>query len=189
MKTAHLHVFLIPLLAGLASEVYAADLTKIDRSISKEPAYKTQAPKYCLLVFGPEARSRIWLVLDGETLYVDRKGNGDLTGPGKSTKPLATDSDIVTFQPITFFGPDGKSEEKLNFTMFGWRDYRAGKNTPQVNPYVEVSWRGRTFGAWGDESGPAVWGAKPQEAPVLHIDGPLQMGFETAAKYALEAKG
>jgi hypothetical protein len=38
---------------------------------------------YCLLVFGPEAKTRVWLVVDGDTLYVDRNGNGDLTGAGK----------------------------------------------------------------------------------------------------------
>src|SRR4029077_17075723 len=55
------------------------DLSKIDRRIAKEPVYQTKTPKYCLLVFGPEAKHRIWLVLDGDTLYVDRNGNGDLT--------------------------------------------------------------------------------------------------------------
>src|SRR5262245_65651509 len=50
----------------------ATDLTKIDRTIAKEPAYKSK-PKYCLLVFGPEAKMRVWLVLDGDVLYVDRK--------------------------------------------------------------------------------------------------------------------
>src|SRR5712692_3344625 len=60
----------------------AADLTKIDRKIAKEPAYQSQ-PKYCLLVFGPEAKTRVWIVLDGDTLYVDRNGNGDLTEEGE----------------------------------------------------------------------------------------------------------
>src|SRR5262245_7872130 len=61
--------------------VYAADLSKIDRKIGKEPAYESQSkPKYCLVVFGPEAKTRVWLVLDGDVLYVDRNGDGDLTG-------------------------------------------------------------------------------------------------------------
>ena len=55
-----------------------ADLTKVDRTIAKEPTYKTK-PKYGLVVFGPEAKTRVWLVLDGDVLYVDRNGNGDLT--------------------------------------------------------------------------------------------------------------
>ena len=49
----------------------AADLTKIDRTIAKEPAYKSK-PKYCLLVFGPEAKTRAWLVVDGDLVFIDR---------------------------------------------------------------------------------------------------------------------
>jgi hypothetical protein len=60
----------------------AADLSKIDRTIKKEPAYKGK-PRYCLLVFGHKATHRVWLVLDGDTLYVDRNGDGDLTEAGE----------------------------------------------------------------------------------------------------------
>ncbi len=48
----------------LGSPTSASDLNKIERSILKEPVYKAK-PRYCLLVFGPEARARVWLVLDG----------------------------------------------------------------------------------------------------------------------------
>ncbi len=67
-------------LSGGAAEVL--DLTRVDRSLPREPAYKA-TPGYCLLVFGPKARQRVWLVLDGDTLYVDRNGNGDLTEKGE----------------------------------------------------------------------------------------------------------
>jgi len=60
----------------------AVDLTMIDRSIAKEPAYKSK-PKYCLLVFGQEAKHRVWVVLDGDVVYIDRNGNGDLTEEGE----------------------------------------------------------------------------------------------------------
>jgi hypothetical protein len=70
------------LVGSTAVTACGADLTKIDRTIAKEPAYKPK-PKYCLLVFGPEAKTRVWLVLDGDTLYVDRNGNGDLTEKGE----------------------------------------------------------------------------------------------------------
>ena len=33
----------------------------------------------------PEAQTRVWIVQDGDTLYVDRNGNGDLTEPGEVT--------------------------------------------------------------------------------------------------------
>src|SRR5437588_1748457 len=64
----------------------ATDLKKLNRGIVKEPAYVTKQPKYCLLVFGPQATTRVWLVADGDFLYVDRNGNGDLTEPGERVR-------------------------------------------------------------------------------------------------------
>src|SRR6266850_569590 len=60
----------------------AADLTQIGRTLKHEPVYQGK-PKYCLLALGPEATTRVWLVLDDDNLYVDRNGNGDLTEPGE----------------------------------------------------------------------------------------------------------
>src|SRR5262249_48598669 len=45
-----------------------------------------------LLVFGPEAKTRVWLVLDGETLYVDKNGNGDLTEAGERIEARKVES-------------------------------------------------------------------------------------------------
>ncbi|OAI54443.1 hypothetical protein AYO44_14975 [Planctomycetaceae bacterium SCGC AG-212-F19] len=69
------------LLLAASQEASGVDLTKIDRTIVKEPAYQAK-PIYCLLVFGPEAKSRAWVVIDGDALYVDRNCNGDLTEEG-----------------------------------------------------------------------------------------------------------
>ena len=81
--------FLVLFIAGAASE--AADLSTISRAIRKEPAYRTGKPKYCLLVFGSEAKARVWLVQDGDTLYVDRNGNGDLTEEGEKVSSRKSD--------------------------------------------------------------------------------------------------
>src|SRR5262249_33364712 len=75
MRTCLVMLAAAAILSG-ASFADAADLTKVDRSIAKEPTYQTTTPRYCLLVFGPEAKSRVWLVQDGDVLYVDRNGNG-----------------------------------------------------------------------------------------------------------------
>jgi hypothetical protein len=72
-------------LLALSTPAAAADLNKVERTVAKEPAYKGK-PKYCLLVFGPEAKTRVWLVLDDEVLYVDKNGNGDLTEEGERVK-------------------------------------------------------------------------------------------------------
>src|SRR5262249_27485138 len=89
---------LLPLvgLLFLAAPARAVDYDKIDRKLVKEPAYTQQAPatvllrairgvpqdrpKYALLLFGREAKVRVWVVLHGDGLYLDRNGDGDLTG-------------------------------------------------------------------------------------------------------------
>jgi hypothetical protein len=172
----------------LATACPAADLAKVPRAIGKEPAYATKAPRYLLLAFGPNAADRVWVVLDGDTLYVDRNGNGDLTEKDESTGPESTNTDPCSFNKITLRRPDGK-EEELSFALFGWFDYKAGKVGDRFSPSISVWWDGRWFGSWGDETGPCVWGQKPADAPVLHVGGPLQMGFEVPAASAVERKG
>jgi hypothetical protein len=81
MKTSRV-LLVIAALGACVLPAAAIDYSKIDRTLAREPAYKS-APQYCLLVFGPEAKFRVWLVLDGGVLYVDRNGNGDLTEEGK----------------------------------------------------------------------------------------------------------
>jgi len=88
--------------AAFSFPASAADLTRIDRTIVKEPAY-TSSPKYCLLVFGADVKTRVWLVHDGDTLYVDRNGNGDLTETGekvtaKKNKYVAADEGVYDFE-------------------------------------------------------------------------------------------
>ncbi len=78
--------FTLLLAAGWLSLGLATPDARAD--IVKEPAYQTKAPKYGLLRFGPKGEDRVWLVLDGDTLYVDRNGNGDLTEPAKKIAPV-----------------------------------------------------------------------------------------------------
>src|ERR1044072_7148841 len=77
----------------------AVDLRTIDRTILKEPAYRTAQPRHCLAVFGPKAEARVWMVLDGDTLFVDRNGNRDLTEAGEKVKcdPNLKGKDEVQF--------------------------------------------------------------------------------------------
>src|SRR5262249_61926022 len=56
--------------ADLPPLVALPELSNVDRRVI-EPAGLVK-PRYCLLVFGPEARTRGWLVEDGGTLSVDR---------------------------------------------------------------------------------------------------------------------
>src|SRR5262245_61447423 len=67
------------------------DLARVDRAITKDPAYVARDPLYGLALFGPNAEKRVWLVLDKskpdspayDVLHIDRDADGDLTGPGE----------------------------------------------------------------------------------------------------------
>jgi hypothetical protein len=99
---------LLPALLFLTVPARAVDLEKIDRTIAREPAYQG-TPHYCLLVFGAEAKTRIWLVRDGTTLYVASNGTGDLTdkklalrrSPEQSGKRQCSIGDIVEADGLT----------------------------------------------------------------------------------------
>jgi hypothetical protein len=210
-------------LAILFGPLPAADLAKIERTILKEPAYQTKAPRYCLLVFGPDAGTRVWLVLDGDTLYVDRNGNGDLTD--KNEKVAL---------------PQFDKRDEPNGFMLGQRQIQAGTITAgpkdhlelmllqyKINPaYKPKSNReadmiklygsasdGLVTGvmttsdlkalkkfsgaaadtkeatsesvmqiAGADPSGVMQFAARPQDAPIVHFKGPLQIALQAMQK-------
>ena len=159
-----------------AAAVNAADLAKIDRTIAREPKYESKTPRYSLLVFGPEAKERVWLVLDGESLFVDRNANGDLTEDGERLGVKTPNQDPAQFEP-TELTLNGK-QHKFMFHLFGWFEYRKGK-PGRLQPSVDVWWNDeQRFGAWGDEESPLKFSDTPRTAPIVHIGGPLQMGFE-----------
>src|SRR5262249_47121195 len=109
-------IFLAAAMLLLAPLAQAADLARIERKIAKEPAYQTKSPKYCLLVFGLDAKTRVWLVQDGDTLYVDRNGNGDLTEEGKRFKVKQSADSYRSFEvgDITI---DGLTHTGLSVTQ------------------------------------------------------------------------
>jgi hypothetical protein len=133
-----------------------ADLTKIDRTIRKEPAYQSGSPKYCLLVFGAEAKSRVWLVLDGKDLYVDRNGNGDLTEPDERVPYSETE-----FQAGDLMETGGKT--KHTNLVVKWP-------APLL---VSVLLEGKYRQQAGDEQESLRFADRPQDAPVIHFGGPL----------------
>ncbi len=190
-----------PLLAALtciflcAVPLSAADLTQIDRKIAKEPAYKSK-PKYCLLVFGPEAKKRVWLALDGDTLYVDRNGNGDLTEEGAkvtATKREGSDEDSYTFQAgdvreggllhkelsltVTSLSPLAEQDELAKALVS--KDAKA--RAYHLSVYVEMpGWKGvggrvQQHVSFVDVNGVLQFAGRPQDAPVVWFGGPWQV--------------
>jgi hypothetical protein len=158
-----LPTFLVPALAVLSLWPTSPNyLSHVERRLNKEPAYQTRAPRYCLLVFGPEAKTRIWLVLDGNKLYVDRNGNGDLTEPGKvlafpETGGWVTIGDIVE--------TDGRARHTaLKVRRFG-DGYRM---------MLLTGGKRRTYVGY-DEFDRLRFAERAADAPIVHIDGPLTM--------------
>lgn len=139
----------------------AADLSKVDRTIKKEPAYQGK-PKYCLLAFGPEAKTKIWVVLDGTDVYVDRNGNGDLTDPGERFP-----NDGKDFKEFEVTDVDGKGRYKV--TSLGvHRIGKEGRVFLMAN--VEVVGKYRQY----CDLTPVD---KLRQAPVAHFGGPLRPGL------------
>jgi hypothetical protein len=188
-----------------AAALPAADLAKIPRTIAKEPAYATKAPQYLLLVFGPDASERVWVVLDGDTLYVDRNGNGDLTDSGEAVackKRPGSDSDEdgrgfevgeLTVGGRTHKGlvvgtmPLAKVVDDVRNRPHARQLLRADPKTQVVMVSLELR-HPKLKGAGIDgrvpvQVGPVdldgflVFAARPQDAPLIHPDGPLQVTF------------
>ena len=180
------------------SQGTAADLSKVDRAIAKEPNYAGK-PEYCLIVFGNDARDRVWLVRDGETLYADKNADGDLTGPNE--KVVAEKSyNYLEFHIGTV--RLGKCEHQ-NLKVRAFKivtDVARGNVHPlsraalkmnkdacemRVDGDLEVpGLKGGGPGgrlsvvAISDPKGPLLFADSPAKAPVLHFGGPLQLRGE-----------
>lgn len=168
MKRLHSLIALM-LLLGVAHAAGAADLAKIERAVGKEPAYRGK-PKYGLLVFGPEAKTRVWVVIDGDRLYVDRNGNGDLTEAGECLHSSETHD----------WGPAGV-----------WQIFRADKLAADPKTasdlYAEVKGAFCFFSsgnhyAGGQHQDKIELADHPKDAPVVHFNGPMSMGASGLVK-------
>lgn len=153
---------------GVAS---AIDYDKVARPLVKEPAYKTTKPAYGLLLFGPDAKLAVWVVLDGETIYLDRNGNGDLTDDGEK---FAKEADC---KDIELTDPDGKTRYIVNsiqsdHTLYApaARRERAAKAIPP-EMMIRVSVKGPVeYQQYCDIQ---QLRGDPKKAMLAHFHGPL----------------
>ncbi|SRR5579883_25789 len=161
--------------------------TRTESRLVKQPAYQSKEPRYCLLVLGPEAAKRIWLVLDGNTLFADLNGNGDITEPDEQVKADSYNDPGGHFR-VDFPAAKGWPKHRLEVFLQESSLFGQEKDGPFTVSLI-LSWtRYRVFGAWGDETGPLVFARSPQDAPVIHMDGRLQMGFECHLPLIKKAK-
>jgi hypothetical protein len=174
------------------------DLTKVEHRLAKEPIYQGK-PGYLLLVFGPEARDKAWLVLDGEMIYVDRQGTGDLTAPECKVKGEADTYYERIFKAGDFkiggmrYGDlqvlvtsvkRGIGEAHREMPMFrkflaeqpDGKLYTVAIDVPLEKPFADlrdgspIASR-RHFASEYDASGILQFAAKPQDASIIHFGG------------------
>lgn len=182
----------------LAPPAPAADLAKIERKIAREPAYQSKSPKYCLLVFGPDARTRVWLVQDGDTLYVDRNGSGDLTEDGKRVKIKQQGDSYRSFEAGDLraggLTHTGLSVTQMKATPEGVGDAREFARIKKATPEGWMWWvritaerpaddkrplpRKISYVINGDGLGMLVFADRPQDAPIVHLNGPFSLGLQ-----------
>jgi hypothetical protein len=169
-----------------------------------EPVYHTKTPTYCLLAFGPTAKDHVWLVRDGDLLYVDRNGNGNLTEAGKKVaaekKPDSNPEDVgyqfdvgelsvnglvhkglsVSFVPLKRYG-EGSLGKRAEVKAALMREPKA----TAVSIGLDVSLPGIKAGGLGGRvqfyAGPIDLDAilqfadAPDQAPVIRFNEPLQI--------------
>jgi hypothetical protein len=203
-------VMVLALLLSLPqSPARAAELGSVPRTIASEPAYRTGAPRYCLLVFGPEAATRVWLVQDGERLFVDRNGNGDLTEAGEEVAAgEGSDPDDGVYQ----FKADSIEDrgqlhkdltvELVRLDHLARSDPEIGAllaRDPQRRFYIiglDVDLPGRAGAGVGgrvrhlvlcrDAHGVLSFSSTPAEAPIVHFGGPWEITLYEPARLTLD---
>jgi RNA polymerase sigma factor (sigma-70 family) len=152
-----------------ADAARALERIKAEYRLKKEPAY--QGPvQYCLLLLGRNAQTRVWLASDGKTMYVDRNGDGDLTQPGEAV-PFKPDEDggFASLTADRFPGGAGGPHTRLHIAVrqHDWETNKGGYWC--VRAWVEGRYPMYAFAH--------KFAQKPDEAPVIHLGGPLRLGL------------
>jgi hypothetical protein len=180
----------------------AHDLGTIGRAIWKEPVYRSEEPRYGLLVLGPKADTCIWVVLDlaydplreepgvKDSLYVDVNGDGDLTDPRERIPVTVITKKSSELGLPTRIGSLVLEDHDMHVPRFHVGDVKGhdGK-TVYAEMVVDVGWY--IFGrkdrkvtvsvdvpGYGRQSvgGEQLWFAdRPVKAPVIWFDGPLTL--------------
>jgi hypothetical protein len=129
------------------------------------------------VVFGPEARTRVWLVRDGDRLFADLNATGDLTEPGKClpVKPHPEGFETV-FTPPLLVRDGVPANTRLKVKFF----------PDQVELYV-LNDRVRYVSS--DARGLFRFSDKPGSAPIVQLDGPLTLTPDVPYTFARGPRG
>src|ERR1700752_1325956 len=183
-------------------------VAQVERAVAKEPAYQSGAPRYCLLAFGREAKFRVWLVQDGDALYVDRNGNGDLTEPGERIEKKHGQAGGRQWEGIELTDGPRKhtittvSEMTMTEEYVGDRTEFArikGKHDKAVNTWIVIRAERSAdddrklpkhiqYIINGDGTGYRTFADRPQDGPVAHLNGPWTFGLQDIKQHVAAGK-
>jgi hypothetical protein len=172
MPWIHAHVLALAAVAGSSGLAFSegVDLSKVDRSIRREPAWTSGEPQYCLFVVSAERR--VWFVVDGDDLYMDINENGDLADPGEKLPRRELSSE--------------KRREAGNSSRWRIPDIRGIEGGPMItNIQIDLDTnRGAAFGSkfvYFDSPHRRhvftrpTFSNNPADAPILHPRGPVRL--------------
>jgi len=81
-----------------------------DGALTRGPNYKNKLG-YCLFVFGTDSPVNVWVIKDGDELYVDRNANGDLADDGGPLKVIEQKKLVkyqdADYEPVLIRSADG----------------------------------------------------------------------------------
>jgi hypothetical protein len=121
------------------------------------PAYRTPTSQYCLLAFGPEARTRVWLIRDDDSVLLDQSGS-------VTTYSLPPAADTTGWRECVLSDiceTDGTIH----------RDFRLIQTRDQVVLTLHSDAYGLRNIAWLIDE--IQLAHSPDQAPLVHFHGPL----------------
>jgi len=163
-------------------EATAGPLAAVQRRIGKVPKYEAK-PKYALLVLGPKADAKVWLVEDGKRLYVDRNGNGDLTDDGPPIEPSNVRNLGANQWDFDYVLDELKPGDGSRHTDFKLVRWNYGQKDDGYGLSLKLDGQTPMFAGWT-----AFWADSPQEAQLIHFGGALQPRKLRGQEFVLGAK-
>ncbi|MHC4940686.1 MAG: hypothetical protein ACYTHK_17230 [Planctomycetota bacterium] len=187
----------------LVTAARGTELSEIDRSIRRLPKFKESKQFYALVALGAKANTRVWIVIDGDDLYFDRNGNGDLAEAGekfagKSRRGREKATRVVSWKPDRLTTSNRYTEIRVAFSLLNqkWRPGRHAPNRAYLERYMglvsktpdaNLSTVTLTIAGRRRCICTAMFTTTPETAPVFRADGPLGVGVvETILPFRFE---
>jgi hypothetical protein len=156
------------------------DLSGVDRSLVLPQGLRE--PRYCLLVFGKrEARTRVWLVKDGDTLYVDRDGTGTLQAVARDENTRSSLSHEWTYR-VGDLVLDGGREKHTQFKVVR---YHPKDEMPIYILYIHPF--GKPLLQYASSAN--IFARDRESAPVIHFGGPVVAKLLRSTKLTVNGEG